>query len=80
MEGSGVCGEEEAEDAGEAGGPGGFFMEGAGDAEVMEVWREGGGVVPGGMERAIVPAALQETVIEEVGVAEMAKAFGHAHV
>jgi hypothetical protein len=77
---SGVGWEEEAEDVGEAGGPGGFFVEGAGDAEVVEVGWRGGGFVPSGVEWAVVPAALEETAVEEVGVAEMAEAFGHAHV
>ena len=67
--------EEEAEDVGEAGGPGGFVVEGVGDAEVGEV--DGGtGDAAGGF----APATLEEAAVEEVGVAEMAEAFGGTHV
>jgi hypothetical protein len=77
---SGMGWEEEEEDVGEAGGPGGLFVEGSGDAEVVEVGGDGGGGVPGCFEGAVVPAALEETAVEEVGVAEVAEAFAHAHV
>lgn len=69
-------------------------MEGAGDAEVEEVGAGGGGgawgaralgfgeggVVLGFGRGAFAPAALEEAVVEEVGVAEVAEAFGCAHV
>jgi len=42
-------------------------MKGAGDAKVVEV-------------DAVAPAAGEQAAVEEVGVAEVAQAFGHAHV
>jgi hypothetical protein len=58
---------EELEDAVEARGPGVFVVESAGDAEVVEV-------------DVVAPAALEEAAVEGVGVAEMAEAFGGAHI
>ena len=57
-------GEEEAEDLGEAGGPGGLVVEGAGDAEVVKV--DG---CAGNPANGFAPAALEEAAVEEVGVA-----------
>ena len=65
--------EEEAEDLRKAGGPGGFVVEGVGDAEVGEVRL-------GCLGGAVAPAALEEAAVEEVGVAEVAEAFGGSHV
>jgi hypothetical protein len=67
--------EKEAEDLGEAGGPGGLVVEGVGNAEVVEV--DGGA---GDAAYGFAPAALEEAAVEEVGVAEVAEAFGGAHV
>lgn len=60
---------------GEAGGPGGFVVEGVGDAEVVDV--DGG---TGDAADGFAPATLEEAAVEEVGVAEVAEAFGGSHV
>ena len=58
---------EEAQDCREAGGPGGFVVNGAFGALVGEV-------------DACAPAAFVEALIEEVGVAQVTETFGRADV
>lgn len=50
-------------------------MEGVGDAEVVEV--DGGA---GDAADGLAPATLEEAAVEEVGIAEVAEAFGGSHV
>ena len=59
--------EEEFEDLAEAGGPGGFGVLGALGMRVVEVV-------------TFVPAVGEEAVVEEVGIAEVARTLGGAHV
>ncbi len=64
-------GKKEAEDLVETVGPGGFVVLCAGDAKVEEIlaWTRG-----------VIPSALEQAAVEQVGVAEVAEAFTGAHV